>query len=149
MVQRTRRHLLRLGGALGVSALAGCGAAPFASPRMTLTLLNFDDDPHPLVVSLRPPDGDAPVFRERFELAAPAENRAAAERRRPDLVASRPYRVRAALPDAGIERAYRYEPNPECAAGGGTDELVVEVRRDADDPAPGIGFLRNGTVRCD
>lgn len=148
MTSPSRRKLLRLSMSFGAASLAGCSTLPLSEKHLTITLLNFDSRSHTLLLELFRLDRDETVFRDQFKLDPPTDGKAAFERQRRGVVKSRKYRVRAALSGNDVERHYRFYPNPECSGGDESDELVVEIHG-SNGKVPTIGFLRNGTIRCD
>lgn len=143
----SRRHALLLGSSLGITTLSGCAQLPYVGPQLTLTLLNFDSTRHFLHVELLRAEGrersESVILDEEFELPPPNEEAAAFERRKPNIVESHPYIVRAHLNDDQATRNdYRFYP--DCTGNDEPpEELYIEVRQEDNSSDPYIRFSQN------
>lgn len=143
----SRREALVLGGGLSTSVLSGCTGLLPKRPRLTLTLLNFDSDPHWLHLELLREDADeysnGLVLRERYELSTPPDGESAYAHREPDVRESRKYIVEAYLLEApSTRRTYHFYP--DCTGNDEpSEELYIQVNTEGDTSEPYIGFNRN------
>lgn len=143
----SRRKALQVGSGLGVAALAGCAGLPFVGPRLTLTMLNFDSEKHFLYLEILRAEGtersESIVLQEEFELQPDESGDTEYEVKRPDILESRKYVVRASLSDDQSVRAtHRFYP--DCTGGEDpNEELLIAVRRDPEDSEPYIEFRQN------
>ncbi len=131
-----------------MALLSGCNGVLGGNSRLTLTLLNFDDESHVLDLVLLEADGnehsESVVLREEFELPSDDSEEVGAIEK-PDLVRSRKYLVRASLrDDESVRDVYHFYPDCGDRDEPG-EELYVEVHREDDDAEPDIGFKQN---RC-
>jgi hypothetical protein len=122
----SRRDLLRLGSAAGVTALAGCARLPLV-PGPRLSLRNEIDREVEGSVELLRPDGneysEAVVYEERISVSAPATVTGAPGRETvSDIAPARTYRVRIRFGDSYGIPATGYRYYPDCAAGAAYDD---------------------------
>jgi hypothetical protein len=136
----SRRDLLRVSGAAGLTALAGCSQVPFVpGPQLSLTFRNEIQREVELILELIRADGgeysEAVVFDESIAVPAPAEQTGAPGRRMVDGVApARGYRVRVWFGDTVGTPAADYRYYPDCASRPPTDDsadprLFVDLYR--------------------
>ncbi|WP_435333524.1 hypothetical protein [Haloarchaeobius sp. TZWWS8] len=140
----SRRRVLQAGTLLGISAVPGC----FSGERpLTVTLLNFTDEPQRLAVELLRMDADersdALVLDRLYELDPRPAGGAASELKKRDVVTSRRYFVRVQLDDdRSVTGTYRFFP--DCTERDEPpEELYVKINRDGDDDEPYIGFQQS------
>ncbi|WP_226022659.1 hypothetical protein [Halomicrobium salinisoli] len=144
----SRRDALLSVGGLGTTLLSGCNGIFGRKSRLSLTLLNFDDERHYLGLELLEADAseydEAVALNEEFELP-PDDGESVGSVEKPDLLESRKYLVRASLADVESVRD-TYHFYPDCRGDGDQDELYVEIHRPDDgDDEPYVGFQQN---RC-
>lgn len=128
-----RREVLRLGGTVGVSSLAGCTNVPtLGGSRLNLTLLNFDDHEHRLRVRLLRPDRateDAAVVYDRdYLLPARASGGSPGEVTKASIAPNRNYLIRASISGNTGEasRHHHYYP-PDTGSSGDGPTLFAEI----------------------
>lgn len=143
----SRRKALLLGSSLGTVLISGCAELPFINPQLTLTLLNFDTQPHILSLEMLRAEGrersESVVLTEQFELQPPTNGNAAYELQKPNILGSRKYVVRAELDDNTSTRD-NYIFYPDCTRDDEPpEELYVEIHRDAENEQPYILFQQN------
>ena len=147
--QPSRRQALVLGSGVGTALLSGCAGLPFSDSRLTLTLLNFDNQLHRLSVELLRTEDDelseAIALDQEFELQPPAEESAVFSIQKPKLLESGKYIVRAHLSDNESVRE-QYTFYPDCTdSGEQEDRILIEIHRQEGDSEPYIRFQQD---RC-
>lgn len=143
----TRRKALLFGGGLGMSTLSGCAKLPFVGPQLTLTLLNFDSEPHSLNVEILRAEGgersESKVFQEFFKLPPLEEDGADNTVQESNVLESRKYAVRANLRENESVRE-KYLFYPDCTGNDEpNEELYIEINREEEDEEPYIKFQQN------
>lgn len=139
----SRRDLLRVSGAAGLAALAGCSRIPLVpGPRLSITFRNEIQREVELILELIRADGseysEAVVFDEPITVPAPAERTGAPGRRTVDDIApARGYRVRVWFEATVGMPAVEYRYYPDCATrppDGNTIEpqLFIDLQRTDD-----------------
>lgn len=145
-MRSSRPALLRGGGGVGASGMAGCGVLPFTGGRLSLELLNFVEERRYMHVKMLRADArersEALVLDEEFELPASDPGDGASPVREENVVDSEKYRVRAHLRGSPwISDDYVFYP--DCSDRSDVpEELHIAIVDKG--PEPYIEFDQNG-----
>ncbi|WP_396612153.1 hypothetical protein ACH9L7_02375 [Haloferax sp. S1W] len=128
----SRRKALQTGVCIGVTSLTGCLniTTPFSS-KLTVELLNYDDDPHTIDLQILRADGkqnsEATVHSGWHEL--PARDDEPSHRLLEDIVASDRYLIRARLLESENEVFDHYHYYPDCGGNSTDDKVGVKIEK--------------------
>jgi hypothetical protein len=137
----SRRDLLQVSGAAGLTALAGCSQVPFVpGPRLSVEFRNeMQREVEPILELIRVDGGEyseAVAFDESVSVPAPAEQTDEPGRQvLTDIAPAQGYRVRVWFGDTVGTPAADYRYYPDCASRAPTDDsvgprLFVDLYRD-------------------